>query len=525
MNLAIPFETSPAIIRFSAKNDFSVDVTASLQRAIDAAVGRILYIPKGYYKLSQTGSTGYCVRIMNPIRIVMDPAAVLMLDTSLANSVAAIQVGDNSAEVSGVVIEGGIIDGNAVDNGGTYSVNGGLIRIVGPVAKVSVRGITLQNGLGAGLLVSGASASSRSKYITVDDCHIARVGEGVRFEKCDHFHMRGGSITDMKSQDCFEPHGALEDWSLRDCYISKPHSSNSAVEIYPQHGDIQGGLIENCTIVDDELRVSLGSGVGAGDYEVRDVTVRGCYFKNSHVYAGVSGKYRNLTIEGCRFEGPSNCPHTVPSAKAGIWTGSANNQINVIKNRISGYQSSGIRIADNDSQIIGNEIFNNAQQASLSTNEKRATLITGNNCLVMGNNIYDTQETPTQNIGLGISGSNHRVIGNYTNGNSAHSTRQTGSDSCAYVGNRGILDKRVAAPTMAAGAQQQDISLTALGITTSSSTVITRTHIQPAGNISPATRYWLETNGVSGMRLKVDAPLASATVFRLFFDFWDTPAT
>lgn len=504
-----------------ARGDGETDDTEALQAAIESAYGKLLYVPKGEYILSQNASTGYCLRIMDSVSILMEPGAILKLATSVPNTVNAIQIGDGSTAVSDVAIEGGVIDGDAVANGGSYSITPALIYASGPVQRVTIRNMVLRNALSTGLVIDGQSSESRAKHIAVEDCIITEVAEGVRFQKCDEFHMRGGSITKMMDQDGFEPHGALGGWSLRDCYIAEPHPSNSALEIFPQHGDIVGGLIENCTIVDDELRVSLSSGSSPESYEVRDVTVRGCYFKNSHVYAGVAGKYRNLTIEGCRFEGPSNCPRTVPNPKCGIATFGSNNRINVIRNKISGYQGLGLLIADNDSDIVGNEVFDNGQDSSLSTANKRAVRVLGNRCLISENRVYDTQEPATQNMLLDIRGTEHRVVGNHTYGNTAHSNKPAGGTISS--GNRGIVDKMTFNLTIAAGATFSQASLSTLGLTLPAASALDKAIAQPMSDMAPATRYWLSANATWFLRINVDTAVSVDTTFRIHLDLWDQP--
>lgn len=486
------------------------DATAALQAAIESAYGKLLYIPTGEYTISQNASTGYCLRIMDSVSILMEPGAVLRLATSVPNTVNAIQIGDGTTAVSGVTIEGGIIDGDAVANGGAYSVAKAAIYVSGPVQRVSLRGLSIRNCLAAGLVVSGESSESRAKYITVEDCTITEVAEGVRFEKCDEFHMRGGSITQMMAQDCFEPHGAVRGWSLRDCYVDTPHITNSAIEIFPQHGDIENGLIDNCTIVDEEIRISIQS--GSGGNTVRGVLIQNCYLKNSNIYAGVNGNFRGVSIENCKLEGPCNVPRNTSKPFCGILSTGTGNTINIVGNRIWGYQSHGINVASSDALITGNEIYNNGQDATLSVTQRFGILTFGNRARITDNLVYDDQATPTQQAGVSYAGNDNSIIGNKFWGNVSARNLSGKSPLRAMVfGNLGIADVVKTTVVMTAGTTSKIIDHSAIGI---SSLNYTSAVAQPITNMSPATRTWFTRSG-GLMRLHVDVAPASDTDFLL----------
>ncbi len=502
---------------YGATGDGTTDDRSALQSAIDAVgAGGVLYVPPGTYRITRNASTSYCLRVMASISIVFAPGATLQMATTVPSSVAALQIGDGSTAFSNVLIDGGKIDGNAVANGGSYGVGAQGISITGPVSRVAVRNMIITNCLGCGFVASGTSSASRCKQINVENCDVTFCGEGVRFEKCDNFHWRGGQLTDILAQDCFEPHGALENWSLRDCYIARPHPSNSAIEVYPQHGNIIGGLIENCVILDDEIRVSIGSGTSSESNTVFDVVVQRCYFKNSHAYLGAGGKCKNITFQDNTFEGPTNCPRSVPNEKSGINCYGGGNQLNAIGNKISGYQGAGIFKESGDyGKIIGNEIFNNAQNPAIVANFRRGMRIGGNKNIISGNIIYDDQETPTQLSALTFAGNDNVISGNHSWGQPGIVNTGLSPTGHRVFGNTGTMVDRISATiTIAAGTKETIIDVAALGVIASAINVAS---ITPIGNYSPAVRYWL--SNISGVvRLNTDVNLTNNGNFRVVWD-------
>ena len=492
-------------------NSGNSDVTDSIQSALDDNNEGVVVLPSGTYLVSGTNSSATALRISSPIRLIMAPDAKLLLAPTAAASTSVLTIGAGNATLSDVVVEGGIIDGNALVNGSSYSTTGGGIVIDGPVSKVSIRDLKITNMLGAGLACKGASTNNRAKHISVENVGVDNCGEGVRVEKTDNFHMRGGWITDMKSQDCFEPHGAMQNWSLRDCYIARPHSSNSAVEVFPQHGDIVEGLIENCVIEDDEMRVSLSSGTSASHYEVSGLTVRGCHFKNSHAYLGVGGKFNNLTFDDNMFEGPSNCPRGVPSLKAAIDSYRSSNTLNVINNTIFNYAGPAVVSQNKNLNVTGNTIYNCCTNTGLSTANRITVSSTGGESLISNNNIYDDQSTATAIAGLAYNGARNRVIGNRFSGfaepinldGKATSDSIVRANSCPE---RYVDDFIIKTSASTAYAQISGTNLTGNPYRFALVT------LQPRGDISPATRYWPTWSGAAWF-INMDAAPASPVTF------------
>ena len=129
-------------------NSGNSDVTASIQSALDANNEGVVVLPSGTYLVSDADSSGTALSISSPIRLIMAPDAKLLLASSAANSTAILTIGDGSAALSDVVVEGGSIDGNALVNGGSYTTTGGGIVIDGPVSRVSIRDLKITNMLG-----------------------------------------------------------------------------------------------------------------------------------------------------------------------------------------------------------------------------------------------------------------------------------------------------------------------------------------------------------------------------------------
>ena len=295
------------------------DTRTIIQAAIDANYGKTLFIPSGTYKLSK-GSGNFALRILNSINIVCDPNTIFMLDSATGNNVTSmIYIGDGTTAVNNVSWFGGSLDGNASAIGGSYSTGGTGVYGHGPITNISFRGTKIHNQLGGGVVVEGQSPSSRAKRLQFLECIVDDIAEGVRFQNCDRFDWIGGSITNATSQDLFEPHGAVNGWSLQRCYLAIPHVSNSAVEIFAQdRGDILNGLIADCEIIDNEVRISLGSGLLDTNFEVNGVVIERCKFTNSQIYSG-TGKMQNILVRDCVFDGPSNDPKGIPSPKTAIY--------------------------------------------------------------------------------------------------------------------------------------------------------------------------------------------------------------
>ena len=492
-------------------NSGNSDVTASIQSALDANNEGVVVLPSGTYLVSDADSSGTALSISSPIRLIMAPDAKLLLASSAANSTAILTIGDGSAALSDVIVEGGSIDGNALVNGGSYTTTGGGIVIDGPVSRVSIRDLKITNMLGGGLVCKGASTSNRAKHISVENVGVDNCGEGVRVEKTDNFHMRGGWITDMKSQDCFEPHGAMQNWSLRDCYIARPHSSNSAVEVFPQHGDIVEGLIENCVIEDDEMRVSLSSGTSASDYEVSGLTVRGCHFKNSQTYLGVGGKFNNLTFDDNMFEGPSNCTRGVPSLKAAIDSYRSSNTLNVINNTIFNYAGPAVVSQNKNLNVTGNTIYNCCTNTGLSTANRITVSSTGGEALISNNNIYDDQSTATAIAGLAYNGARNRVIGNRFSGFAEPINLDGKATSDSIVRANSCPERYVDDFILKTSASTAYAPISGTNVSGNPYRFALVT-LQPRGDISPATRYWPTWSGAAWY-INMDAAPASPVTF------------
>ena len=498
---------------FGALGDGAADDTAAFNLAVVASDGSTLHVPKGVYIFSEGATSGTCVSIVNSVAINMDPEAVLQLDTD--QEVPIITIGDNATAFSNVRIVGGELNGDADNNTTTAQVRVSLIEVRGPVTDVHISDMPIRNALLGAVEVSGTDTSNRAERIFFDRCPIDNVTEGVVIQFTNEFHWRGGDITNITEQDCFEPHGGIDGWSLRDCTISDADPTNSEVEIYPQVGDILHGVIEN-VIIKGELRISVSS---ADTYEVNGVTVRSSVFENGLIYTGVgTGRHQNVEIDSCKFIGPaSNVPRSVPSTyKSAIHANGASNRINVRNCTVYNYDGSGISIPCDKANIIGNSVYNNAQAgASLSAYLRCGILASGDNVLVMGNRVFDDQGTPTQDYTPQITGDNCRIIGNQFT-EAITLTRNLGSGWGA-AGNIGdIPDNIDTLVTMSAGVSWVNIDQTKFpGLAHSGDMKFSnRVQVTPLNDISPATS-WRPYVGGGNWRIVMDAAPTSDVVFHV----------
>lgn len=510
--LSRSLNAAKSVLDYDVDNTGASDCTAEFVTAIAASEGKNLYVPKGTYLLSETGVTGACLQIAHSIALVCDPEAVFKLDVNA--DVPLIMIGDNSTAFSKVTIVGGQLDGDASNSNITPIVRTSLIEVRGPVTDVLVADMSIGNAVLGAVEVSGTDTSNRAKRINFERCPVDNVTEGVVIQFCDGFNWRGGDISNMTLQDCFEPHGGIDGWSLRDCTISAADSTNSEIEIYPQVGDILHGVVENVRIK-GEMRISLSS---AATYEVNGVAITNCVFENGLIYTGVGdGRHRGVVVDGCEFIGPaSNVPRSVPTTyKGAIHANGATNRIDVLNCRVYDYEGSGIAVACDEAKIAGNVVYNNGQEATLAGYLRCGIFATGDNVLCMGNRAYDDQVTKTQIYTPQIRGDNCRIIGNHFT-NATTLTRTLGAGWVSY-GNIGDIQDHVDAyVTMPASATYVDLDQSLLpGLSFSGDAIFDlRLQLTPVDNMTPAVRCWL-TDGAGNVRVNVDAAVTSDTRFRI----------
>ena len=511
--LSRSLNAAKSVLDYGVGNTGAADCTTEFAAAIADNAGKSLHVPAGTYLLSEGATAGTCLSITDSISLVMDPGATLKLATDQA--VPLITIGDNATAFSNVSIVGGKLDGDAANSTITPAVRTSLIEVLGPVTDVLVADMPVGNALLGRSCIQRTRKHNRAERVHFERCPVDNVTEGVVIQFTNGFHWRGGDITNMTMQDCFEPHGGIDGWSLRDCTISGADPSNSEVEIYPQVGDVLRGVIENVRIK-GEARISVSS---AATYEVNGVFIGGgTVFENGLLYTGVgAGRCRGVIVDGVDFIGPaSNVPRTVPTTyKGAIHAIGADNRMDILNCRVYDYEGSGINIACDEAKVVGNEVYNNGQAAGLSGYLKCGIYTLGDNVLVMGNRTFDDQATKTQTYTPQIRGDNARIVGNYfTDADTV--TRALGS-GWASLGNIGdfkdVVDTLV---TMPAGQGWVNIDQTLFpGLAHSGDmTFSNRVQVTPLGDISPATQ-WRPYVGGGNWRIVMDANPTNAVTFHV----------
>jgi len=475
-------ETFVNVVDYGANgNDDSDDYTAITLAIAAVTDGGTLYFPPGVYHVSSQ------INIVKPIKI-LGPATIKA--TADIAETAMLVVGDGSTVIVGVKISDIILDGNYLNVAYNPRTALHLIEFSGPLSRVRVENLTLQNANLAGMYVHGVDSNTRGSDFRFNNIDIDNVTEGVKWEFVNNIHWDGGSCTNISVQDGFEPHGGIENFSCRNVYFGQADPSNSAIEVYPSFGDIINGVIENCTIVDDEMRVSLGSGKTVSDFKVSGVTVKNCFFKNSIVYAAVDGLCDSIIFDGNYFDGPSNAI-TVGGASAinVLDVDSFGNKF--INNRIDGYQSSGINNSSKWSTFIGNTISNCGTDTGLSPTQRQGINGAGAQGIYIGNVVFDENGVDAMDYGLRVRGDQAIILGNITNGIPSRSNSISG-DNTGYKFLNVIDDSlttQQTTVTMLAGSSVIGDIEDLFGTNNSN---FKNAVAVPLGDMSPATNYRFE---------------------------------
>lgn len=510
--------------------DGIVDDREAIQTVIDNNPNSTLYFPSGTYRVSKTALQTYSLLISSSINLYLENDARILLDESEVVNVSILQIGDGVTAIENVNINGGIIDGNAVLSGQSYGVGIGGINISGDNKNINITNLKVDNVIGVGVFCRGKSNSERAENINFKNCSVTNCGEGVRFELTDRFIWDGGQITDMNSQDCFEPHGGLDGWILRNCFVARPSSDNSAIEIFSQHGDVNNGLIENCVIPSD-IRIQVGSGTGELDAIATNITIRNNDMTNGgNITSAINGKVGNLKICDNILVGPASTG-TIYRFH-GMEIGQCDELV-IQGNKVSNFDRNGITFNSNYALIENNKCFNNGQDTGFSMVERCGIKKAGGaiNCKIVGNHLHDNQNSPTQTYGLNIdSGQKTTVVDNRFE-NQAIAPLRYGTQTFTSLANEitnkedyidrniGILTRKTIRVFIGSGSTFVNIPEDSVGIQD-------RFHFfsvlraEPILSAAPAfTNWWFTRPGGNNIRLNVDtAPGGSGVEFYVYMN-------
>ncbi|MEM9808474.1 MAG: hypothetical protein AAF959_24705, partial [Cyanobacteria bacterium P01_D01_bin.56] len=416
-----------------------------------------------------------------------------------------------------------IFDGNdaAIGNPATAGGSTGLLRILGEVSRIKVKSCGFTNARALGVNVTGSSGENRAKFINfTEDCWIDDVGEGIKIENCDHLTWDGGSMTNMQAQDAWEPHGNCSHVKLKNVYLEGSGPGNCCIEIFPQIGNIRHATVEDCHIVDNQMRISLGSGTGAGDFEVSDTVIRGNHFEHSIAYCGVNGKMTRTSFVRNHFEGNSNFADSAARPHSAIFLKSPSDGRNqYIGNQIDGYDGWGIYDSQDYGIAIGNQITDcwqnrdnlSGARGGISWNDG------GDGGVAIGNIIQNVNGTTmVRGIESNTANSSWHIAGNLID-IPGDGLRFISADSVYRVGNRYDTTRLVV--TIPTGSSSVAIDRSLAGLSTSDNVNL---FAQPLGSgnqtsspMAPATHAWFRRAGAD-LYLQLDAAVTNDCDFLIF---------
>ncbi|MCY2961755.1 MAG: right-handed parallel beta-helix repeat-containing protein [Planctomycetota bacterium] len=174
---ASPFVSATDWLPSDAVRDGSVDYTANLQSAIDAAAGRTLVLPDFPVRVSRRHGTSSCLLVRTPIEIRGSHASRLV---EVQGGCPILRVENaKSVRLTGFVLEG--------RGGQGQDLAHGLLHVAGG-EDVEIEDVSVQDSDADGIAVEDA------KRVSVRDCRVTRASRaGLRLARCS-----GGIVADSQ---------------------------------------------------------------------------------------------------------------------------------------------------------------------------------------------------------------------------------------------------------------------------------------------------------------------------------------
>lgn len=336
---------------FGAVGDGLVDDTAALHAARDSAsIGGEIFVSKGTYLV-----TGLTLSLANQRWRLAPGATIKLKNASNATTV--------NVTADGIVIEGGIIDGNRANQ-----TSNGYGILANSRTGLTVRGVTIQNTRLQGIYLSGTSKA------TIDYCTLVNCSQA-------------GNQKQIYADDAL---GSYSNIRIRNCTVDGSTSTNGGIQI----ASITSGNIAT------DVKVT-GNTVTLG---INAAPVLGIEF-----YSNSGGTISEGLIADNTVIGPSGGTTSFGISLGGIATSSTNgnNNISVTGNTIKTCKSNpSIELIGRVLTCVGNTI-DNSGHISVAANDVSG----GSTGIVVSSNTI-----------RGCTNTNYAIALNSTSGNPQYGT-------------------------------------------------------------------------------------------------------
>lgn len=321
-------------------NDFprmatETDDSPRIQRAIDAASGGILYIPKGEYEIASplkiTGFTSIELHACAWLKAIKEMEFVLSFDGR--NQTRSPQ-NIKTKHMLNMFIRGGVIDGNGLSSG--LSITG--------IRHFTLSDMTIANGKKCGLYTNdGCELIGNNLYVHCDmpglrgnigmllnmgdshwyDCIVVDYTIGVEIgggsNRLDRVHVWGGPVKSPDDENISEylvdsvnfhvPYVAgYHDVILRDCYADTGATGFLIEDCTRMYGCTYFNNYDVFTTVDDPLVIDHRDGYLYCDgIQVSSTSPRGRFYKGDNQKTHWGEIYlKGPELKSCKFELPTN---------------------------------------------------------------------------------------------------------------------------------------------------------------------------------------------------------------------------
>ena len=403
-----------------------------IQAAIDAlpASGGTVRLSSGNFTVTRTAGAYSILIDRDDVKLEIPTGTMIKLadnELSLALLCNLIRIGDGTNARSNIIITGGgVVDANVANNPSTGNIAfGAAIFVYGPHEHIAIDGITVQNVSRDGIYINGESNANRAKNITVQNCLLYNVGEGIVFAYADWIWVLNNHVDTITGQDGIQPGGCNSYWFIVGNTIQ--NLVESAIDIYAAaEAPTEHGVVANNIILGSSIYVAYGIAAGR---EVRDVLICNNLLDGSTIVAGPGpGDLYNLSIvNNIVSDGPAN--------GTGITVGAFTVGALIESNVVSGHQWRAIHANCDHAVIVGNTVFNNGQDGGAVDAARQGILVeNATGVQILANAIYDDQIAPTQSWPIMITnGIDTQVMCNSFSGHRVANTVQQNAPTTPMI--------------------------------------------------------------------------------------------